>query len=105
MLISAYQTTQLHIPVDGNLHRHCQDKLKSCILNSYSPLSLQNQVKNPIQKRKNYYFMYFKLHIFTRKRGRHEVNDVRQTAIQATKPLLPQPEVSEVEMDTEELNI
>ena len=40
-LIPAYQTTQLHIPGDSNLHRHCQDKLKSCILNSYPPLSLQ----------------------------------------------------------------
>jgi hypothetical protein len=48
--------------------------------------------------------VYFKLHIFTWKRGRHEVNDVRQTEIQATKPLLPKPKVFEVEKDTEELN-
>lgn len=72
MLILAYQTTRLHIPGDGSLHRHCQDKLQSCILNSYPPLSLQNQVKKPIQKRKNYYFVYFKIHIFTQKRGRRK---------------------------------
>ena len=48
--------------------------------------------------------MYFKLHVFIWKRGRHEVNDVRQTEIQTTKPLLPQPKVFEIEMDTKELN-
>jgi hypothetical protein len=48
--------------------------------------------------------VYFKLHIFTQRRGRHEVKDVRQNEIQATKPLLPQPKVFEVETDTKELN-
>jgi hypothetical protein len=48
--------------------------------------------------------VYFKLHILHGRGEDNEVNDVRQTEIQATKPLLSQPKVFEVEMDTEEFN-
>jgi len=70
MLIPAYQTTQHHIPGDGNLHRHWQDKLKSCIFNSYPPLNLQNQVKKPIQKRKKLLFCVFQTSHFYIEEGK-----------------------------------
>jgi hypothetical protein len=69
-----------------------------------SSQSSKTKLKSPYKRGKITILCILNFTFLQKKRGRHEVNDVRQTEIQATKPLLPQPKVFEVEMDTEELN-
>jgi hypothetical protein len=67
---------------------HCHDKLKKAHIK---------------EKKLQFYILYFKLYIFTKKSGRHGVNDVKQTEIHTTEPLVPEHKAFEVQMAIEKL--